>query len=82
MYNFLNANVSIYHGHIFATDKYGSISRFSFPSSAIFNHYLVNVSIVNFMAWKGERLKSHVLGRRNRTEINGSLMTLSSMLLR
>lgn len=43
---------------------------FHFPLLTFLNQYPVNVSIVNFTSWKGERLKSYILGCRNIIEIN------------
>lgn len=67
MYNFVNVGVSIYHGQIFATDRYCSVFLiFHFPLLTFLNQCPANVSIVNFTSWKGERLKSYILGHRNR----------------
>lgn len=43
---------------------------FYFPLLTFLSQYPVNVSIVNFTSWKGERLESCILGHRNIIETN------------
>lgn len=61
MYNSVNIDVSIYHGQNFATDENCSVFLiFHFPLLTFLNQYPANVSIVNFISWKGERLELYI----------------------